>query len=206
MVGHGADAANGRSGDDDVAVVQRTVLNQHSRHRAATLIQLRLDDDTLGAAVGVGLELLDLGDEQNALEQIVQTLTGQSRDGHAHHVAAPLLGNEVVFGQLLLDVFGIGRRLIHLVDGDDDIDAGRLGVVNGLDGLGHDTVVSGDDENGNVGGLRTAGAHGREGLVAGRVKEGDVLTLDLDAVRTDVLGDTAGLACGHLGVTNGVEQ
>ena len=39
--------------------------------------------------------------------------------------------------------------------------------------LRHDAVVGGDDEHGDVGHLRAAGAHGRERLVARRVEERD---------------------------------
>ena len=206
MVGHGADTANGRTCYDDITVVKRTVLNQNRRYGAATLIQLCLDDNTLGAAVGVRLELLDLGNEQNALEQLVDALTRQCRDGYAHDVASPLLGNEVVLGQLLLDLIGVGGGLIHLVDGNDDVDARRFCMVDGLNGLRHDAVVCGDDQNGDIGRLCTAGTHGGKRLVTGRVKEGNILTVDFDTVCTDVLGDTARLTCRNARVTDGVEQ
>ena len=72
---------------------------------------------------------------------------------------------------------GVGARLVDLVDGDDDRDLGRLGVVDRLDRLRHDAVVGGDDEDDDVGHLGAAGAHRGEGLVAGRVEEDDVAAL-----------------------------
>ena len=45
-------------------------------------------------------------------------------------VAAPGLGDEVVLGELLHDPVGVGVLAVDLVDGDDDRDLGRLGVVD----------------------------------------------------------------------------
>ena len=101
-----------------------------------------------------------------------QTLLGAGLD--EDRVAAPLLGHEAELGELLLDLLGLRLGLVDLVHGDDDRHAGGLGVVDRLDGLRHDAVVGGHDEDGDVGHLRAAGAHGREGLVAGRVEEGDL--------------------------------
>ena len=68
---------------------------------------------------------------------------------------------------------GIGVLAVDLVDGHDDRHLGRLGVVERLDGLGHDAVVGRDDQHDDVGGLGAAGAHGGERLVARGVDEGD---------------------------------
>ncbi len=98
-----------------------------------------------------------------------------------------------MLGELLHDAVGVRAVEVDLVDRDDDRHAGGAGVVDGLDRLGHDAVVGGDDQHGDVGDLGAAGAHGREGLVAGRVQEGDLLAVDLHLVGADVLGDAAGL-------------
>ena len=52
---------------------------------------------------------------------------------------------------------------------------GGLGVVDRLDRLGHDAVVGRHHQDDDVGDLGAARAHGREGLVAGGVEEGDRL-------------------------------
>ena len=100
----------------------------------------------------------------------------------------------------------VGVVAVDLVDGDDDRHLGRLGVVDRLDGLGHDAVVGGDDQHDDVGGLGAAGPHGGERLVAGGVDEGDRLAVLLDLVGADVLGDAAGLAGDDVGVADAVEQ
>ena len=66
------------------------------------------------------------------------------------HLAAELLEHHAVVEQFLLHLQRIGRRQVDLVDGDDDRHAGVLGVRNGFDGLRHDRVVSGDDEDDDV--------------------------------------------------------
>ena len=127
-----------------------------------------------------------------------------------HGVAAVLLGNQTVFGQLSLDLVRVGAFLIHLVHCDDDRHVGRLGVVERLNGLRHDAVVRCDNQHRDVGDAGTTGTHGGERLVTGGVDEGDrafrVLHLVLDLVGTDVLGDPAVLALDDLGVADGVKE
>ena len=79
-------------------------------------------------------------------------------------------------------------------------------MVDGLDGLWHDAVVGGDDQDRDVGGLRAAGAHGREGLVAGSVQEGDLAPAVVHLVGADVLGDAAHLALGYLALPDRVQE
>ena len=79
-------------------------------------------------------------------------------------------------------------------------------MVDGLDGLRHDAVVGGHHEHDDVGDLGAAGAHGGEGLMARGVDKGDLAVADVHHRRADVLGDAAGLAGHHAGVTDGVEQ
>ncbi len=107
---------------------------------------------------------------------------------------------------MLLDAFGLRVGLVHFVDGDDDGRAGRLGVIDGFDGLRHDAVVGGHHQDDDIGDFRAAGAHARERLVAGRVDEHDFAVVLLDVVGADVLRDAAGFAVGHMGGTNGVQQ
>ena len=102
---------------------------------------------------------------------------------------------------------GIGVRLVDLVDGDDDRNLGRLGVIDRLDGLRHDAVVGRHHQHHDVGHLGAARAHRREGGVAGRVDEGDARAGRRGhLIGADMLGDAAGFARRHFGGTDGVEQ
>jgi hypothetical protein len=105
-----------------------------------------------------------------------------------------------------VDIIGICSGLIHLINSNDDLNACCLCVVDSLNGLGHDTVIRRYNEDRDIGCLRATGTHCGERLVTGGVKEGDLLAVDLNAVRTDVLGNTARLTCGYAGVTDSVKK
>ncbi len=115
-------------------------------------------------------------------------------------LAAPLGGLQAVLGHLGAHALGLRALLVDLVDGNDDRHLGGARVVDRLLGLGLDAVVGGDHDHGQVGHARAAGAHRREGLVAGRVQEGDLFVAVVHLVGADVLGDAAGLARGDLGL------
>lgn len=79
-------------------------------------------------------------------------------------------------------------------------------MVDRFDRLRHHAVVGCDDQDRNVGRLRTTGTHCREGGVAGRIDEGDLLTVLLHLIGADMLGDATGFAGDYVGMTDGVEQ
>ncbi len=151
-----------------------------------------------------------VGGEQHGVEQVLDADVLASRDVDEHDVAAVLLGHEAELGELLAHLGGVGVGLVDLVHRDHDRHVGRLGVVQRLDRLRHDAVVGGDHEDRDVGHLRTTGTHGGERLVARGVDEGDravdALVLGVHLVRTDVLGDAAGLARDDVRVADRVEQ
>ena len=137
-------------------------------------------------------------------------MPGSGRHVDEHRVAAVLLGDQAVLGQLLADLVRVGLRLVDLVDRDHDRHVGRLGVVERLDRLRHDAVVGRDHQDHDVGDLGTTGTHGGERLVTRGVDEGhrpvDALVRDVDLVGTDVLGDATRLARHHVRLTDRVEQ
>ena len=163
---HRPDAAPLRTGDEGVADLERAALDQDADDRAAAGVELGLDHGARGRRVGVGAELLELGDQQDHVEQVVEALVGLGGDVAVDRVAAPVLGREAVGGELVADAVGLGALLVDLVDRDQDRHVGGAGVVDRLFGLRHDAVVGGDDEDGDVGDLGAAGAHRGEGRVA----------------------------------------
>ena len=160
----------------------------------------------IGAPLRVRLELLEVGDQQDHLDQLVEALAALGRDRHERHVAAVLLDHDAGLGELGLHAVRVGVRLVDLVERDDDRHLGRLRVADRLERLGHDPVVRGDHDDRDVGHLRAAGAHRGEGLMARRVEEDDALAVVGDLARADVLGDAAALAGGDLGRPERVEQ
>ena len=79
-------------------------------------------------------------------------------------------------------------------------------MVDGLHRLGHDAVVGGHHQDGHVGNHGAAGPHGGKGFVAGGVQEGDGIALHVHLVGADVLGDAAGFAGHHVGVSDIVQK
>ena len=94
----------------------------------------RFDSSTSARAgdLGVGRELLELGDEQDRLEQLVDTDAGGRRDVDDDRVAAPRLGDELALDELLADACRVGVLAVDLGDRDDDRHLGRTRVVDGL--------------------------------------------------------------------------
>jgi hypothetical protein len=60
-----------------------------------------------GRAVGVGLELEDLGLEEDLLEELVDPLPRLGRHLGVEHVAAEVLDHDLVLQELLLDAVGV---------------------------------------------------------------------------------------------------
>ena len=192
--------------DDRVADAQRAGLDEDRGHRAAALVELGLDDRADGRPLGVGPQVLQVGHQEDHLQQVVDAQALLGADLDEGHVAAVVLDHDAVLGQLGLDAVGVGVRLVDLVEGDDDRHLGRAGVVDRLQRLGHHAVVGGDHQDRDVGDLGAACAHGREGLVTGRVEEDDAPAVVGDLAGADVLGDAAALAAGDVGRADGVEK
>ena len=186
--------------------MQCAVLDKNRSDGASALVKACLYNRTLCGAVGVSFKLFHLSYEGNHFKQVVKTFLCLCGNGNTGCVAAPFLGNKLVFGKLLLNLLGVSAHLIHFIDSDDYRNARRLGVVDSLNGLGHDSVVSRDNKNSDIGYLSAASAHGGERLVSGGVEEGDGLAVYLNAVRADVLGDSARFTRGYVGVADSVEN
>jgi len=207
VVRHGLHPAKVRAGKDDIAHVQGTGLHQHGGHVAAAFVERGFDNGTDGIAVGVGLQVEQFGFEQNLLQQVLNTNARFGRNLLALVLTTPLFHQNINLGKLLTDFFGVGRRFVNLVEGDDNRHPSRLRVVDGFLGLGHHRVIGRHHDNGDVRHLRTTGTHGRKGFVTRRVEEGNGLArFGAHLVGTDVLRDTAGLALGHTRIADVVKQ
>ena len=206
VVRHDTHAAHSRARNDKVGLTQRAVLDKQRCDRAAVLVQTRFKNATLARTVRVGLELFHLSGQNDRLKQFVDACARLGRDLTNLCFAAPFRRCQTVLGQLGQDAVGVCTVLIHLIDGHDDGDLSGLGVVDGLDGLRHDAVVSGDNENGDIGAHRAARTHLGKGRVARRVEEGDGLAIDFNGIRADVLRDAASLSGRDLRVADIVKQ
>ena len=120
-------------------------MDQQGGYGALGLIQVGLNHGAACQAVGIGLKVFDIGDQQDHFQQFVDVLALNCAHRHHHGVATPILRHEVVAGEFLLDPIGGGPLLIDLVDGHHDWDLGGPGVADGLQGLGPHTIVGGYD-------------------------------------------------------------
>ena len=124
--------------------MQGAVLYQQGGHGAAALVQPGLDDGAVGGTVGVGLQLPHLGGKDHHVQQVVNAHARLGGDGADNGLAAPLLGHQLILGELLHDPVGIGGGLIHLVDGYDDGDLSGLGAVSYTHLVQNGTLHQGD--------------------------------------------------------------
>ena len=206
LVEHRADLRPRGAGDDGVAHVERATLDEHARHRAAALVQVRLEHDPASAADRVALELLQIGHQQDRVEQVVQVGARLGRDVDELDRPAPLRRDEPLLHQLLPNAGGVGLRLVDLVHRDQDLHARRLRVVERLDRLRLHAVVRRDHQDRDVGHLGAAGTHRGERLVTRGVDEGDLAPVGVHLVRADVLGDPAELLRDDVGLADRVQQ
>ena len=115
--------------------------------------------------------------------------------------------------KLLLDPVDIRVRLIDFVDGHYDRDTCCLRMLNRLDCLRHNTIISCHDQHDDVRYLRTARTHQCERFVTRSVEEYDpppfarfVWIRNLDRVGSDMLSDAASLTLRYMRLTNGIQQ
>lgn len=137
-------------------------------------------------------------------------LTLFCRHVHEHDVAAVVLRNQTVFGELGTDLARVGFFLVDLVHSHNDGDACRLSMVNSFDRLWHDAVVGSNYKDGDVGDLGAAGTHSCECFVTRSIDEGNrtlnAFMFDPHLVGANVLGDSPVLSVNHIGMTDRVEQ
>ena len=86
-------------------------------------------------------------------------------------------------------------------------------VIDSFDRLRHDSIIGGDDQHDNIGGLRASRTHSGKCFVAGRIEEHNLAAVgrrlfvrDAHLVSANVLRNTAGFAFGDAGRANRVEQ
>src|ERR1039457_3708706 len=206
VVEHRAHAAYGRAGEEDVADVKRALLHEHRRERALAGLAARLEHDAPGGPRRHGLQLEEIGLEQDHLEELVDSDFLLRGDLAGHDVAAEFLDEDSLLGELLLDALRVRLWLVDLVDGHDDRYLRGARVVDRFLRLRHDAVVGRDHQDDDVRGLGAARAHQGERLVPRRIEEDDGLAFRDDAVGADVLRDAAGLALGDVLLADRIEE
>ena len=95
-----ADAAHFGAGHDDVADPQGAALHQHGRDRTAAAIELGFDHGAFGGALGIGLEVEDIGLQRDHFEQTVEIGLVLGGDLDIDDVAAERFHLHLVLQQL----------------------------------------------------------------------------------------------------------
>ena len=195
FINHGTYTAIGSTGNNGVTYTKSSRFNQDGCYSTASLIQTCFNGNTASILVGVCTQVqTSICSQQYGIKQISNTLTAHCRDVNEHHIATVFFGNQVVFGQLLTYLARVGFRLINLVDGNNNRHVGSLSMVQGLNGLRHDAIVSCNNQDCDVGYLSTTSTHRREGFVTWGVNEGDqaigTFVVRVNLVGTNVLGNT----------------
>jgi hypothetical protein len=78
-------------------------------------------------------------------------------------------------------------------------------VVYGFQGLGHYPIIRSHYQNGNVGNLGSAGPHGGEGRMTGRVQKSKFSAIYLHLVSANMLGDTPGFTIRYVGLSDNIK-
>lgn len=195
-----------RAADEGLSDLEGALSDDDGGHGALAGHHAGLDDRGAGRSLRIRLEFQHLGLQGHGFEKVVDALAGLGGNFHALDVTTPFHRHEADILELGLHAHHIRRRQVALVDGDHELHVGGLGVIQGLARLRHDAIVSGNDEDDDVGDIGAAGAHAREGGVTRGVDEGDRLALMEDGVGADVLSDAASLGLGDLGFADGVKK
>ena len=206
FVEHGAHTPEMRAGQNGVAALERTGLDQNRRDRTTPLLEAGFDHRTAGRHVDRRLELGHFGLEQNGVQQIVDTFTGMRGHRHDHGVAAPIFRNDVFGRQAAFHLVDIRGLYVHLGDRDHHRHARGARVLNRFLRLRHHTVIRSHDKNRDIGDFGAAGTHAGKRCVARRIDEGNRALVVLHVVGADMLGDTTRFTGLDLGATNIIEQ
>lgn len=202
----GAQPSIAARADDVVALLQCPGIHEDGRKGSELRIQMRLDDGGNGWSLRIGLEIEHFRYEEDHLDECVDSQSGECGDRHDNRFSSPILWLESLLGKLSFDEIKIRARLVHLVDRDDDHHSCFLRVVDTLYGLRFDSFIRSHDDDGDVGELRSSGAHDGEGLMSGSIQECYPVPVLLDLVGTDLLGDSSGFSCCDVRLADIVED
>ena len=203
---HGFDATRSRSAHQHVTDFQRAVLDDELGDHAASLVLLGFQAGAISAALRIGSVVMQLSNRQQGFEQLIDALSRQSTAADQFGIAAPLGRLQAGGDQLRVDAIKIDAGQIDLVQGHDDRHASGSGMAQSFFRLRHYTVVGRHHQYGNIGHVSAASSHFSKGLMARRVDEGNRAAVLIDAIRANVLCDTAALATGDVDADDLVQQ
>ena len=123
-----------------IALFDGTIEDAHRSHHTAILVKVRIQNERFERSVCIALRRRNQKDD--GLQQIVNALAGLARDAHGI-----IGGNRQVVLDLGLNLVGMGRGQVDLVDGGHNVQIGVHGERRVGDGLCLDTLSGVDDEH-----------------------------------------------------------
>ena len=121
VVDQGPDATPGGAGHERIADAQRALLHQHGGHGAPADVEVGLEHDADGPAVGVAPQVLELGDDLQVLEQVVDAECSARADTWTMTVSPDhSSGCRPCSASWVITRVGIGVLAVDLVDGHHD--------------------------------------------------------------------------------------
>ena len=203
-VDQGFDLAAVGAADDGIAHAEGSVFDYDAGGGTEALFQLGFQHIRHGRTLGIRAKLQHFRFQQNPFQKHIHAHAGLRGNTDRGHLTAPFFRHEIVLLHIEQDLVRIRSGKVHLVDGHDDRHSGRLRVIHGLDGLGHESVIRGHDQHDDIRHVGAACAHLGERLVTGRVDERDRLSVDAHHRGANVLGDTSRLTRRHVGLADRV--
>ena len=165
-----------------VALFDGTVKDAHRSDDAAVLVKIRVQNECLERGVRIALGRRNQKDD--GLQQVMDALAGLAR--YAHGVIG---GNGQVVLDLGLNLVGVCRGQVNLVDGGHDVQVGIHGERSVGDGLRLDALRGVDDQHcALAGGQRTRNLVGKV-HVARRIDQVELIRLAI----VGIIGDADGI-------------
>ena len=192
-VNHRSYLTYGCTCNDNITCIESTVLYKKCCNRTSALIKLCFNNNTLCGSVRISFKLTHFCNKVDGFKKFVDTHLCFSRNRNADNIAAPFFRNKLVLCELLHNSVRICTLFIHLVDGNNNFYTCCLCVIDSLNSLRHNTVICGNNKNGNIRAHCTSCTHCGKCGVTRCVKESNNLFIrSYYLISTDSLCNTAG--------------
>lgn len=155
----------GHPANEVVANLHHPALNQHCAHRPLAPADLALDDDSPGKSLRSRFQFKDFRLKLNHFQQFIDAVTPGGGDIDKDGASSQIFRDQFMLQEGLLDLVDICLRPVDFIDGDDDWNIGRLGMIDRFNGLRLHIIICCNDKNHDIGAMRSASTHVGEGFV-----------------------------------------
>jgi len=150
------------------------LLNENSGNRAPTFMELGLYNIAPGSTFWVSLQLKYFSLKKNLLKELLNTDILFGRSLTEDRSAAPFFRGKIIFSQFTFNTHDIGFRLIYFINRYYNGDLGSFSMIDGLFGLIHNSVISSDYQDYDIGNLGTTRTHLCKCSMTGSIKKNHI--------------------------------